>query len=154
MLLLDLDDFKQVNDTLGHLFGDVLLQQVATALGGLARAGDTVARLGGDEFAVLVHDESRSVVATAMAVAERIQERLREPFCLAEMSLQIVASIGIAVFPDHGRDPSSLLKHADAAMYEAKRRHGGAVIYNHARDPATVDRLARFTELRRALELT
>ena len=153
LLLLDLNDFKQVNDTLGHLYGDMLLQKVAAALSGLARAGDTVARLGGDEFALLVNDESRSVASTALAVAERIHRHLREPFCLAEVSLQVVASIGIAVFPDHGQDPTTLLKHADATMYEAKRRHEGAVIYDSARDRATVDRLTLFTDLRRAIDL-
>ncbi len=124
LLLLDLNDFKQVNDTLGHHYGDILLRDVAAALSAVTRAGDTVARLGGDEFAILVRDDSASVAATAMAVAERARERLQEPFLLAEMSLQVVASIGLAVFPDHGRDTSSLLKHADAAMYEAKRKQG------------------------------
>lgn len=132
-MLLDLNDFKQVNDTLGHHYGDMLLREVATALGSLARAGDTVARWGGDEFAILVRDDRGSIIGTAMAVAARAQERLREPFCLDEMTLQIVASTGIAVFPDHGRDASALLRHADAAMYEAKRKHEGAVVYDRAR---------------------
>ena len=152
LLLLDLNDFKQVNDTLGHHYGDILLRDVAAALSGVTRAGDTVARLGGDEFAILVRDDSTSVAATAMAVAARVQQRLREPFCLAEMSLQVVASIGVAVFPDHGRDPSSLLKHADAAMYEAKRNQEVAVLYDQARDLVTVDRLTLFTDLRHAID--
>jgi diguanylate cyclase (GGDEF)-like protein len=152
LLLLDLNDFKQVNDSLGHLYGDMLLQKVGAALGGLARHGDTVARLGGDEFAVLVSDNSRSIGATALAVAERIQRRFEEPFRLAELALRVVPSIGIAFFPDHGRDPSALLQHADTAMYEAKRKQRGAVVYDPARDRSSVDRLTLFSELRHALD--
>jgi diguanylate cyclase (GGDEF)-like protein len=142
LLVLDLDDFKQVNDALGHHYGDVLLQKVGAVLAGLARASDTVARLGGDEFAILVVGQG-PIGGTAVAIAERIYQRLLEPFWLANQSVQVATSVGIAVFPDHGQDPTTLLKHADNAMYAAKRKGNGPVVYEG--DAERVERLMLFS---------
>jgi diguanylate cyclase (GGDEF)-like protein len=142
LLVLDLDDFKQVNDALGHHYGDVLLQKVGAVLAGLARASDTVARLGGDEFAILVVGQG-PIAGTAVAIAERIYQRLLEPFWLANLSVQVATSVGIAMFPDHGQDPTTLFKHADNAMYEAKRKGNGPVVYEGG--AGTVERLMLFS---------
>ncbi len=133
LLVLDLDDFKQVNDALGHHYGDLLLQKVGAVLAGLAHASDTVARLGGDEFAILVVGQG-PIARTAIAMAERIYQRLLEPLWLGNVPVQAATSVGIALFPDHGRDPTTLLRHADAAMYEAKRKGNGPVVYGGAGD--------------------
>jgi diguanylate cyclase (GGDEF)-like protein len=142
LLVLDLDDFKQVNDALGHHYGDLLLQKVGAVLAGLARASDTVARLGGDEFAILVVGQG-PIAGTAVAIAERIYQRLLEPLWLANLSVQVATSVGIALFPDHGRDSTTLFKHADTAMYEAKRKGNGPVVSEG--DGATVERLRLFS---------
>ena len=124
MLLLDLNGFKQVNDTAGHHAGDALLHQVGQRLLGALRDDDLVARLGGDEFAVLLTrnaDEER-----AFAVAERIHERLSDPYDVDGTQIHVGASIGIALFPDYAGGMAGLLRGADAAMYRAKH-HGGGV---------------------------
>ena len=119
LLVIDLDRFKQVNDTLGHAHGDLVLQEVGRRLKDAVRAGDTAARLGGDEFAVLLPEvPNRGVVAE---LATRIQEALSRPFVLGDFAVEVEASIGVALHPDHGRDLATLLKRADAAMYRAKR---------------------------------
>lgn len=120
VMFIDLDSFKQVNDTLGHDIGDLLLQAVATRFSACMRRGDTVSRLGGDEFVVLLQNvrERRSVVR----VAEKILQALVSPFDISGRALSISASIGIAVAPMHGADPAGLMKSADVAMYQAKAR--------------------------------
>ncbi|GIF04152.1 sensor domain-containing diguanylate cyclase [Actinoplanes siamensis] len=126
LLLLDLNGFKQVNDTIGHHAGDVLLQLVAKRLDHLIRKPDLVARLGGDEFSVLVTanpDENGAV-----RVGERICERLREPFEIDGRPVRIGASIGVALFPRHAIEFSTLMKDADASMYQAKRSGGGVYL--------------------------
>jgi diguanylate cyclase (GGDEF)-like protein len=125
LLLLDLDGFKSVNDSLGHHAGDLLLDQVAQRLRGLVRDGDTVARLGGDEFAVLVRDEP----SVARALAARIHKRLGQPFQIDGESVHIGASVGIALYPNHADEASDLLRRADAAMYHAKRHRTGPRLY-------------------------
>jgi diguanylate cyclase (GGDEF)-like protein len=123
LLLLDLDGFKQVNDTAGHHAGDELLRMVGERLLATVRDDDLVARLGGDEFAILLGrepDEKR-----AMAVAERIWDRLLEPFEIDGRRIVIGASLGVALFPDDSVDIATLMRAADAAMYRAKRRGGG-----------------------------
>jgi diguanylate cyclase (GGDEF)-like protein len=126
LMLLDLNGFKQVNDTQGHQAGDALLQQVAKRLLGAVRENDVVSRLGGDEFAILLtHDPDDSV---ASAVADRICDRLRRPFALGDAQVTIGGSVGIALYPEDAGDYEVLMKGADAAMYEAKRdlkAHGG-----------------------------
>lgn len=150
LLLLDLDDFKGVNDTLGHHYGDLLLQAVASRLMSVVRGGDTVSRLGGDEFAVLL--ASQAARDAASIVAGKIVRCLQTPFLLGGIPLQVEASIGIALFPAHGRDATSLLQHADAAMYKAKRAGCGPMVYDPRADTATLDHLSIYTELHRAID--
>ncbi len=118
VLFMDLDGFKQINDTLGHEIGDRLLQQVATLLAANIRTTDIVGRLGGDEFVVVL---PRIRAATdAAQIANKLLCAIREPLQIDGHKLQVTLSIGIAQFPEHGRDASALMKHADAAMYRAK----------------------------------
>ncbi|MEU4163277.1 diguanylate cyclase [Actinoplanes sp. NPDC026670] len=123
LLLLDLNGFKQVNDTVGHHAGDVLLQLVAKRLQGVVRRPDLVARLGGDEFSVLLTGDPDE--QAAIGVGDRICERLREPFDIEGAPVRIGASIGVALFPDHGTEFAVLMREADAYMYQAKRGGGG-----------------------------
>ena len=148
-LLLDLDRFEDVNDTLGHHHGDRLLGEVATRLTGVLRQVDTVARLGGDEFAVLLPEVD---AAGAPAVAEKLRVALHQPLTLDGVGIDLDASIGIAVYPDHGGDAAELLQHADVAMYAAKQTHAGFVIYDASVDQHSPRRLALLGGLRRALE--
>jgi diguanylate cyclase (GGDEF)-like protein len=128
LLLLDLDDFKDINDGLGHDHGDRLLVEVGARLRDAVREGDIVARLGGDEFAVaLTSGVSRDA---ALAAAHRIAAALRAPIVLGGIEVSIGASIGIAVFPDHGESTEVVLRHADAAMYEAKGERSGIELYD------------------------
>jgi len=118
LLFVDLDNFKPVNDQYGHAVGDLLLQQVARRLTGCLRAADQVGRISGDEFIVLLHTVDRH--PDAFTAADKIRAALHQPFMIEERNLQISASIGIAVFPDHGGEIGELLRHADHAMYQAK----------------------------------
>ena len=150
VLLIDLDRFKEVNDTLGHHHGDLLLRAVADRLGGVFRESDTVARLGGDEFAVLlpeVEDEQ-----AALDLARRCLAALHEQFVVDGVALSVEASIGLALAPVHGRDASALVRAADVAMYEAKSRKTGVVTYDPDLDVNTPTRLALLGDLRRALQ--
>jgi diguanylate cyclase (GGDEF)-like protein len=122
LLFLDLDKFKQVNDTFGHAIGDLLLQMVANRLRQCIRESDTVARLGGDEFVVLLED-FRSP-DHALLVAEKIRLALNQPFDLNGQAHRTLPSIGVAFYPQHGDDAHQLLSHADNAMYVAKKRGG------------------------------
>ena len=119
LLYLDLDGFKEVNDTFGHAAGDALLQEFARRLKHCVRDSDTVARIGGDEFVVLL--ESAGTAANAAAVAGKINEALSQPVQVGAQQLQVLPSIGIALYPEHGNSGEALLKHADEAMYRAKR---------------------------------
>ena len=150
LLYLDLDDFKGVNDSLGHPVGDRVLVEVARRLERAIRAEDTAARLGGDEFAVLL-DETRSVEEVAI-VAERILADLRSPIQIDEMTVAIGASIGIVRPEGPGSEPEGLLRDADIAMYEAKREtRGGYRLFEEAMFAATVERVSLETDLRAAL---
>jgi diguanylate cyclase (GGDEF)-like protein len=149
LLLIDLDHFKEVNDTLGHDHGDTLLREVAGRLGGALRRGDMLARLGGDEFAVLLHELPDR--AFAAELARRMLTALGPPFVVHGVTVQLEASIGIALCPDHGTDVTTLLQRADVAMYEAKREQGHIRLYDAARDPYSPARLERLGELRGAL---
>jgi diguanylate cyclase (GGDEF)-like protein len=150
VMLIDLDRFKEINDTLGHHIGDVLLQQIGPRLEAVLRRDDTIARLGGDEFAVLLHDVPDE--ATAMDVADRMLEALEQPFTLADVVLDIDASIGIALHPDHGTDIDTLLQRADVAMYLAKETRSGYQVYSAERDPYSPKRLTLLHEMRQAME--
>lgn len=119
VLYLDMDDFKQINDSLGHAAGDLVLQEVARRLKQCVREEDTVTRLGGDEFAVLL--EKIHLPDDAEAIAEKIRIALSQPASIAGKVLRMVPSIGTALYPDHGIQVEELLKHADNAMYSAKK---------------------------------
>lgn len=125
LLYIDLDRFKQVNDTFGHGVGDLLLQAVASRLQGCIRESDTVARIGGDEFVVLLH--SIQALDDARRVQEKIRHALSQPLRLDGHSLSIEPSIGVACFPDHGSEDVALFRHADEAMYAAKRHNHKAL---------------------------
>lgn len=122
LLYLDLDRFKQVNDTLGHAAGDLLLQEVAGRLRRCVRESDTVGRIGGDEFLVLLNGIDPP--EQALSVAEKIRAALDQPFELAGQQVRVSPSIGVAFYPAHGRDYKQLIRYADEAMYDAKK-HGG-----------------------------
>ncbi len=150
VLLMDLDRFKDVNDSLGHSVGDKLLQMVAQRLNGVVRRRDTVARLGGDEF-VVVMDGPTSPEAVA-SVAGHILDTFAAPFVLEEHSLHMGLSIGLAMFPAHGDTPENLLKNADLAMYRAKERGRNTFdFFTNELNDQVVHRLMVATGLRRAL---
>jgi diguanylate cyclase (GGDEF)-like protein len=148
LLLIDLDRFKEVNDTMGHEQGDRLLVEVARRLRSVLRGSDILARLGGDEFAVLAALPHRGALGE---VATRLHAALARPFDVGGVAIELGASIGIAVQPDHGDDVSTLLRHADVAMYEAKRAATSIETYSHDRDPYSAERLQLLGDLRRAL---
>ena len=150
LLLLDLDRFKEINDTLGHQVGDILLRDVAQRLVTPLRRSDTIARLGGDEFAVLL--PAVTDLQRARGVSNRILSLLEEPFKVGNLSLEVRVSIGIAMFPDHAEDDSRLLQCADVAMYTAKGNRSGVELYDSDRDHNTVRHLTISGELRQAIE--
>ena len=147
--LIDLDRFKEINDSLGHSAGDHLLISVGKQMGGALRASDTVARLGGDEFG-LVLPELNDAEALA-PVLERLQESLEEPIQVQSLPIGIEASIGIAIYPDHGEDAQTLIQRADIAMYEAKRDGLSHVFYDESTHDHDVTSLTLVAELRRAI---
>jgi diguanylate cyclase (GGDEF)-like protein len=151
VLFLDLDDFKAINDSLGHEAGDALLVGVAARLAGCVRASDTVSRLGGDEFAILVEDTGTDTEIGEMV--DRVIESLRAPFVIEGREVFVVASIGIAEPESNGASAEDLLRDADAAMYHAKRGGGGrAERFQPGLHAAALERLALATDLRRAIE--
>lgn len=150
VLLIDLDRFKDVNDTLGHQSGDLLLQALGPRLRAALRESDTIARLGGDEFGVLLPEVDGP--DGALLVAGRLGEALGEPFVVDELVLETEASIGIAVYPDHGEDVATLIRRADVAMYMAKERHQGVELYASEHDHYSPARLGLLGQLRRAME--
>jgi diguanylate cyclase len=149
LVLLDLNSFKEINDTLGHPVGDELLRRLGPRLAGTAQQGETVARLGGDEFAVLLPG-----IATEEAgrkAAERVLAGLLGAFVIDGLTLFVTASAGVALAPRHGSDGATLLRCADVAMYQAKRADGGAAVYRPLADPHSRSRLGAVTELKRAI---
>ncbi len=150
LLLLDVDRFKEVNDTLGHPRGDKLLKQIADRLSGAVRDADTVARLGGDEFAVLL--PTVSGLPDAEAFGRRIAAVFDEPFDLDGLVLHIDSSIGLAVLPEHADDVTTLLQRADVAMYTAKAAHLGVATYSAAGDEHSPARLILLGDLRQAMD--
>jgi diguanylate cyclase len=150
LLLIDLDRFKDINDTLGHHQGDALLRGVAERLASVLREADSVARLGGDEFAVLLPQLLEP--DGAMNVAQKLLEALRQPFVVDELVLEVDASIGVAVSADHESDIDTLLQRADVAMYVAKHEHAGATAYAPELDVNSPRRLALLADLRHAID--
>ncbi|MFQ5783879.1 MAG: putative bifunctional diguanylate cyclase/phosphodiesterase [Alphaproteobacteria bacterium] len=150
LLLLDLDRFKEINDTLGHQVGDALLVEVGQRLSNTVAGVGTVARLGGDEFAVLLPVGTESVQAED--VAKHMIEVLQVPFNVDGLTLEIGVSIGVALYPEHGEDTSRLLRSADVAMYIAKREQSMFALYDSERDHNSVRNLAMSGELRQAIE--
>ncbi|WP_037677699.1 bifunctional diguanylate cyclase/phosphodiesterase [Streptomyces griseus] len=150
LMLIDLDRFRSVNDTLGHLAGDRLLLQIADRLRLALPRGAEAARLGGDEFAVLLPVADSTTSATR--IARGLVAALSSPLDLDGLTLVLEASAGVAVFPDHALDAEGLLRRADVAMYQAKRDRTGVEVYESKRDSNTPDRLGLLGDLRRALD--
>jgi len=150
LLLIDLDRFKEINDSIGHKAGDELLKQLGPRLQNLLTANDMVARLGGDEFAILVRTHIKS--DTIIRLAKSILHTIRQPFDLEELQVLIDASIGIALSPQHASDSSALLRFADVAMYNAKARDVGYAIYDSNQDLHSPGRLALMGELQNAID--
>ena len=148
MLMMDLDRFKEINDTLGHHFGDLLLNEIGRRLSHALRESDSIARFGGDEFAVAFRPRDPSRVTD---VAQRISKVLEAPFVLGEISIEVKASIGIALYPVHAGDADTLMKRADIAMYDAKKSHSPFAIYEAGRDEHSLRRLTILSELRHAI---
>jgi diguanylate cyclase (GGDEF)-like protein len=148
VMLIDLDRFKDVNDTLGHLQGDELLRGLSDRLRETLRDCDTVARLGGDEFALLLPGVEDA--PGAIEVATKLREVIERPFPSEGMLLEVGASVGIALYPTDGTDGNALLRRADVAMYQAKERQTGQETYAAAADPHSTEKLRLVGELRRA----
>jgi diguanylate cyclase (GGDEF)-like protein len=146
---MDLDRFKEINDTIGHQAGDSLLQQVGLRLQGAVRKGDTIARLGGDEFGVLLPGVDREAATLA---AVKFLKAFEVPFLIAEIALNVQPSIGMAFFPQHGCDRHALMRCADIAMYLAKESASGYSIYSLERDSYSTERLALMADLHRAID--
>jgi diguanylate cyclase (GGDEF)-like protein len=149
VLFMDLDHFKEINDTLGHHHGDLVLRTLGPRLGEVLRESDTVARLGGDEFGILLPD---ATPAQACHVAGKILDALKRPLRAEGLTLQIGASIGIACFPTHAHEVKTLLQHADAAMFAAKENRNGYEIYSGDRDTQSAERVLLASDLRNAVE--
>ena len=158
LLLLDINQFKEVNDTLGHAAGDQLLRLTANRLDALVRAGDLLGRLGGDEFALLltavpVLGDRAAPMAHALRQAREIAERLAAPTEVAGVRMSIEVSVGVVVAAAGTADLTELLRRADIAMYQAKEGGGNVAAYDGARDAASTDQLALLAELREALQV-
>jgi diguanylate cyclase (GGDEF)-like protein len=149
LILMDLNEFKEVNDTLGHFAGDQLLRQVGERLAGFTTESTLVTRLGGDEFAIL---RNQADAVTAEQLAMRVGESLRRPFLVSGMTLEIDASMGIALAPLHASDYDGLLQRADSAMYAAKRNHTGIAMHTREQEADNSQKLALASDLRRAIE--
>ena len=152
VLMMDLDRFKHVNDVMGHDFGDDLLRHVAARLQQHMAATDAqahVARLGGDEFAVLL---APTTIDTARTIAAGILRVLEVPISLDDQTVDIGAGLGIAAFPTHGANPEEMLSMAEVAMYQAKHRNDGAIVYDAAMDTDSAKSLGLLSELRNAIE--
>jgi diguanylate cyclase len=149
LLLIDLDRFKEINDALGHHVGDELLREIGSRLAPRANPRDTLARLGGDEFALMIGLEGAD---DPRRIAQQIVQRIGQPLRIDGVAMRIGASIGIAEYPAHGRELTVLLRRADIAMYEAKRRHSGVETFAAELDAHSRDRLQAAQELSGALD--
>jgi diguanylate cyclase (GGDEF)-like protein len=150
VMMMDLDHFKEINDALGHHFGDKLLAAIGPRIAQSLRDGDFMARLGGDEFGVLLADLPDD--ETAAVVAERVVEGLRRPIRVEELDLDISGSVGVALYPTHAEDLDMLLRHADVAMYAAKESGLGFEVYDEIIDRHKPELLTLVTQVRPAIE--
>jgi len=149
LFLLDLDRFKEINDTLGHHFGDELLKMVSSRLSNSIRENDSIARLGGDEFAILLPQTDSD---GAVLCANRILQDMKENYSINDVSTESKASIGIALYPEHGDNAQTLMQFADVAMYQAKKSQSGYAIYDPTQNTHSVRRLRLMNDLRDAIE--
>jgi diguanylate cyclase (GGDEF)-like protein/PAS domain S-box-containing protein len=149
LLLIDLDHFREINDTLGHHRGDILLQQIGPRLLPVLKEPAIIARLGGDEFGVLLPRVNES---EALLVAGEIQKEMEKPFMIESIPVILGASIGIALSPDHGENPDGLIQRADVAMYVAKENESGCQVYSSEIDKHSPRRLGLLGELRHAID--
>lgn len=152
LVQVGLDNFKLVNDSLGHAAGDAVLRETAQRIAQLTRAGDVIARQGGDEFMLLLDCGAEDAQVVAQLAGERITASLEQPFAIAGAEFHIGASIGIALFPGHANNAESLFKHADMAMHQAKRGGGGAVAFYERGAADARERLSLTSRLRRAID--
>ncbi len=150
VMLMDLDHFKEINDTLGHHFGDQLLTQIGPRLSSVLRDVDTMARLGGDEFGLLLPDLPGE--EAALRIAGRLLEELEQPISVEGLALDVSGSLGIALYPLHADDAESLLRRADVAMYAAKEAGGGYELYHEDLDRHNPQRLTLIGQVRPAME--
>jgi diguanylate cyclase (GGDEF)-like protein/PAS domain S-box-containing protein len=150
LLFLDLDGFKEINDTFGHHIGDILLGKVGARLRAQLRATDTIARLGGDEFAVLL--DGLEAASDAERLGAALLSSLQQPFPIEDHKLVVGASIGIVRCPEHGSDPTTLMRRADVAMYAAKGAHAGVMTYDSQQDLHSPARIQLITELRDSID--
>ncbi|MDP9331259.1 MAG: EAL domain-containing protein [Actinomycetota bacterium] len=150
VMLMDLDHFKEINDTLGHHFGDQLLKEIGPRLSTVLRDNDLMARLGGDEFGVLLPDIPDQRVA--VRIAERLMEELEHPITVEGLALDVSGSVGIAIFPSQSEDADTLLRRADVAMYAAKEAGGGYEMYHEEMDRHHPSRLTLIGQVRPAIE--
>ncbi len=150
ILLLDLDNFKIINDSLGHNTGDLLLKEVALRLRTCVRDNDLIARLGGDEFVIILEGiDDRSAISS---IATKICSTLAKPFSFLQQHVYVTASVGIAIFPDHGLDIDTLMKHADSAMFRAKETRNNYCFYTEGMEREVAARLELEHELRSAID--
>ncbi len=150
VMIVDLDDFKSINDTLGHQFGDRVLQLIAPRLAAALGPRGVLARLGGDEFAAVVQGVGNET--DALRCAEQLLEALQRPCEIDSMVLHVGGSVGVACYPQHGRTVSELLRHADVALYCAKAEHATCAVYAKDHDDHSIDRLGLAAQLRRGIE--
>jgi diguanylate cyclase (GGDEF)-like protein len=148
MIMMDVDRFKDINDTLGHHFGDQLLIEIGRRLTHTVSAQNTVARLGGDEFAVMFTARSAE---QALVEAARVESAFSTPFVLGDVNVDVNASLGVALYPQHADDADTLMKRADIAMYDAKKNQAGVALYEAGRDEHSLRRLSLMMELRQAI---
>jgi len=149
LFLMDLDRFKEVNDTLGHQFGDELLKRFSSRLQKSIRNEDSIARLGGDEFAILLPQTNLEGAKTCV---ERILHSMEDPFCINDISTESKASVGIVLYPDHGDNTDILMQYADIAMYQAKKLQSGYAIYSPEQNTHSIRRLRLMNDLRDAVD--